>query len=133
MAMPACCYGHKPARGGDKNAVDRLDPIFDALAQGRGEIPLTRNRTGRDPRVERGYIYRGASGSGRFVKMIHSGIEYDLRQAYAEGFDVLRDAAGDTLPANRRSRLDLHDIAEVWRRGSVIGSWLLDLTAVALA
>ena len=119
--------------GGDKDAVDRLDPIFDALAPGKGDIPLTPNRTGRDPRVERGYIYCGASGSGRFVKMIHNGIEYGLMQAYAEGFNILRGAAGDTLPEDQRFRLDLPDIAEVWRRGSVIGSWLLDLTAMALA
>ena len=114
--------------GGDKDAVDRLDPIFDALAPGRGEIPLTSNRSGRDPRVERGYLYCGASGSGRFVKMIHNGIEYGLMQAYAEGFNILRG-----VPEDHRFRLDLPDIAEVWRRGSVIGSWLLDLTAMALA
>ena len=119
--------------GGDKGAVDRLDPIFDALAPGRGEIPLTPNRSGRDPRVERGYLYCGASGSGRFVKMIHNGIEYGLMQAYAEGFNILRGAACETLPEDHRLRLDLPDIAEVWRRGSVIGSWLLDLTAMALA
>jgi 6-phosphogluconate dehydrogenase len=119
--------------GGDKNAVDRHDPIFDALAPGRGEIPPTPNRSGRDPRVERGYLYCGASGSGRFVKMIHNGIEYGLMQAYAEDFNILRGAAADTLSEDHRFPLDLPDIAEVWRRGSVIGSWLLDLTAMALA
>jgi 6-phosphogluconate dehydrogenase len=119
--------------GGDRNVVDRLDPIFAALAPGRGEIPPTPNRSGRDPRVERGYLSCGASGSGRFVKMIHNGIEYGLMQAYAEGLNILRAAAGDTLPEDQRFRLDLADVAEVWRRGSVIGSWLLDLTAMALA
>jgi 6-phosphogluconate dehydrogenase len=119
--------------GGDKQAVDRLDPIFNALAPGAGDIPATPDRKGRDPRVERGYMHCGPSGAGRFVKMIHNGIEYGLMQAYAEGFNILRGAAGDELPEDQRYQLDLPDIAEVWRRGSVIGSWLLDLTAIALA
>jgi 6-phosphogluconate dehydrogenase len=119
--------------GGDKEAVDRLDPIFNALAPGAGDIPATPDRKGRDPRVERGYMHCGPSGAGRFVKMIHNGIEYGLMQAYAEGFNILRGAAGDELPEDQRYQLDLPDIAEVWRRGSVIGSWLLDLTAIALA
>ena len=119
--------------GGDKEAVDRLDPIFHALAPGAGDIPATPDRKGRDPRVERGYMHCGPSGAGRFVKMIHNGIEYGLMQAYAEGFNILRAAAGDDLPEDQRYQLDLPDIAEVWRRGSVIGSWLLDLTAMALA
>jgi 6-phosphogluconate dehydrogenase len=119
--------------GGDKEAVDRLDPIFNTLAPGAGDIPATPDRKGRDPRVERGYMHCGPSGAGRFVKMIHNGIEYGLMQAYAEGFNILRGAAGDELPDGQRYQLDLPDIAEVWRRGSVIGSWLLDLTAIALA
>jgi 6-phosphogluconate dehydrogenase len=119
--------------GGDKDAVDHLDPIFDALAPGRGDIPLTPDRKDRDPRVERGYMRCGPSGAGRFVKMIHNGIEYGLMQAYAEGFNILRNAGSKELPEDQRYQLELPDIAEVWRRGSVISSWLLDLTAMALA
>jgi 6-phosphogluconate dehydrogenase len=119
--------------GGDKPTVDRLDPIFDALAPGKGDIAVTPGRKAGDTRVERGYLHCGSSGSGHFVKMIHNGIEYGLMQAYAEGFDILRNAASQVLPAGRRYDLNLPDIAEVWRRGSVIGSWLLDLTAMALA
>jgi 6-phosphogluconate dehydrogenase len=118
--------------GGDKEAVDHLDPIFNALAPGAGSIAASPDREGRDPRVERGYMHCGPSGSGRFVKMIHNGIEYGLMQAYAEGFNILRGAASEELPEDQRYELDLPDIAEVWRRGSVIGSWLLDLTAMAL-
>jgi 6-phosphogluconate dehydrogenase len=119
--------------GGEKEVVDRLDPIFSALAPGSGDIEVTPDRKGRDPRVERGYMHCGPSGAGRFVKMIHNGIEYGLMQAYAEGFNILRGAASAELPRDQRFQLDLADIAEVWRRGSVIGSWLLDLTAMALA
>ena len=119
--------------GGDKEIIDRLDPIFATLAPGAGNIPVTPDRQNRDPRVERGYMHCGPCGSGRFVKMIHNGIEYGLMQAYAEGFNILRGAASKELPEDRRFELDLPDIAEVWRRGSVIGSWLLDLTAMALA
>ena len=117
--------------GGDTEAVLRLDPIFAALAPGRGNIPATPGRDGRDRRAESGYLHCGPSGSGHFVKMIHNGIEYGLMQAYAEGFDILQ-AAGER-PGLERYELDLADIAEVWRRGSVISSWLLDLTASALA
>ena len=119
--------------GGEKNAVESLDPIFAALAPGRGAIPATPLREHRDPRVERGYLHCGPPGSGRFVKMVHNGIEYGLMQAYAEGFEILRKAAGAGLPEHHRFELDLPDIAEVWRRGSVVGSWLLDLSAIALA
>ncbi len=119
--------------GGDKEVVDRLDPIFAALAPGAGALPATPGRQGRDPRVERGYMHCGPNGAGHFVKMIHNGIEYGLMQAYAEGFDILRNADAETLPADQRYTLDLADIAELWRRGSVISSWLLDLTAAALA
>jgi 6-phosphogluconate dehydrogenase len=119
--------------GGDKEIVDRVDPIFAALAPGLGEIPRTPHREGRDPRVEKGYIHAGGNGAGHFVKMVHNGIEYGLMQAYAEGFDILRGRKNDNLPEDERFDLNLPDIAEVWRRGSVISSWLLDLTAIALA
>src|SRR3954462_15228640 len=119
--------------GGDKVVVDRLDPIFSALAPGPGDVPRTPAREGRDPRVENGYIHAGPVGSGHFVKMIHNGIEYGLMQAYAEGFDILKNANSKELPADQRYDFNLADIAEVWRRGSVVTSWLLDLTAMALA
>jgi 6-phosphogluconate dehydrogenase len=119
--------------GGDKPVVDRLDPIFKTLAPGIGDIPRTPGRDGRDPRIEQGYIHAGPSGAGHFVKMIHNGIEYGLMQAYAEGFDILRNANIDALPPEHRFDMNIADIAEVWRRGSVIPSWLLDLTSSALA
>jgi len=119
--------------GGDKAIVDRLDPIFSALAPGLGNVPRTPKRDGRDPRAEHGYIHAGPNGAGHFVKMVHNGIEYGLMQAYAEGFDILKNAGNKTLPEDGRFDLDLADVAEVWRRGSVISSWLLDLTASALA
>ncbi|MEZ2146145.1 phosphogluconate dehydrogenase (NAD(+)-dependent, decarboxylating) [Bradyrhizobium sp. DN5] len=119
--------------GGEKPVVDRLDPIFAALAPGAGDIPRTPGRDGRDPRIEQGYIHAGPVGAGHFVKMIHNGIEYGLMQAYAEGFDILKNANIEALPADHRYDFDLADIAEVWRRGSVIPSWLLDLTSTALA
>jgi len=119
--------------GGDTAVVDRLDPIFATLAPGSGDVPKTPARDGRDPRVENGYIHAGPVGAGHFVKMIHNGIEYGLMQAYAEGFDILKNADSKTLPAEHRFNFDLADIAEVWRRGSVIPSWLLDLAASALA
>jgi 6-phosphogluconate dehydrogenase len=119
--------------GGDKSAVDRLDPIFATLAPGRGDIPPTPHRDGRDQRPAQGYLHAGPPGAGHFVKMVHNGIEYGLMQAYAEGFDILKHSAHDGLPEDQRFALNLPDIAEVWRRGSVISSWLLDLTAAALA
>src|SRR5947207_9505580 len=119
--------------GGDKAVVDRPDPIFAGLAPGTGDIPRTSGREGRDPRIEQGYIHAGPIGAGHFVKMVHNGIEYGLMQAYAKGFDVLKNANIDALPPEHRFALDIADIAEVWRRGSVIPSWLLDLTAAALA
>ncbi len=122
--------------GGPKEVVDMLDPIFDALAPGLGNIPRTPDRMGQegeDPRAEKGYIHAGPAGSGHFVKMVHNGIEYGLMEAYAEGFDVLAGKNKDILPEDERFDLNLTDIAEVWRRGSVISSWLLDLSAAALA
>jgi 6-phosphogluconate dehydrogenase len=119
--------------GGDERIVQRLDPIFATLAPGLGAVPRTPGREDRDPRAERGYLHAGPHGAGHFVKMIHNGIEYGLMQAYAEGFDILRNAASTALPEEERLALDLADIAEVWRRGSVVSSWLLDLSAAALA
>src|SRR6202167_5704066 len=119
--------------GGDKSVVERLDPIFKTLAPGIGDIPRTGGREGRDKRIEQGYIHAGPVGAGHFVKMVHNGIEYGLMQAYAEGFDILKNANIEALPPEHRFDLDIADIAEVWRRGSVIPSWLLDLTASALA
>lgn len=119
--------------GGEKASVDRLDPIFAALAPGLGDIPRTPAREGRDARVEQGYLHTGPAGSGHFVKMVHNGIEYGLMQAYAEGFEILKKKDSTDLPENERFSLDMADIAEVWRRGSVVSSWLLDLTAIALA
>jgi 6-phosphogluconate dehydrogenase len=119
--------------GGDKGAFEHLDPIFKTLAPGIGTIDITPDREGRDPRVEQGYLYCGPAGSGHFVKMVHNGIEYGVMQAYAEGFDILKGVNSPAIPENRRYELDLADIAEVWRRGSVVASWLLDLTSIALA
>lgn len=119
--------------GGEPATVRRLDPIFSALAPGRGSIPPTPGREGRDERVEQGYLHAGPHGAGHFVKMVHNGIEYGMMQAIAEGFDILKNAGCDRRPPELRLDLDLADIAEVWRRGSVVTSWLLDLTAAALA
>ncbi len=119
--------------GGDKAVFERLEPIFNTLAPGVGSIAPTPGRQVEKDRAAQGYIHAGPTGAGHFVKIIHNGIEYGLMQAYAEGFDILRHVADDSVPENRRYTLDLPDIAEVWRRGSVIQSWLLDLTASALA
>jgi 6-phosphogluconate dehydrogenase len=119
--------------GGDAEVVARLDPIFAALAPGLGAIERTAGRDKLDPRAERGYLHAGPVGAGHFVKMIHNGIEYGMMQAFAEGFDIMRNRASPKLPADERYDLSLADIAEVWRRGSVVTSWLLDLTASALA
>ncbi len=118
--------------GGEKAVVERLDPIFQTLAPGRGDIPATPHREGHDPRPEQGYVHAGPSGAGHFAKMIHNGIEYGMMQAMAEGFDILKHAGDESLPAEHRLELNVADIAETWRRGSVITSWLLDLTAAAL-
>ena len=119
--------------GGEKQVVEMLDPIFNTLAPGYGTLARTPGRDGADDRAERGYIHAGPAGAGHFVKMIHNGIEYGLMQAYAEGFDVLKGRANPRLPEDERFELNLPDIAEVWRRGSVISSWLLDLCALGLA
>ena len=119
--------------GGPDHEVQRLDPIFKTLAPGIGDIPRTEGREGSDARAELGYIHAGPSGAGHFVKMVHNGIEYGLMQAYAEGFDILRNKSSQDLPEDQRFTLNIPDIAEVWRRGSVISSWLLDLSAMALA
>lgn len=118
--------------GGPEDAARHLDPIFKTLAPGRGEIPRTPGREKIKGTVEDGYLYCGPSGAGHFVKMVHNGIEYGLMQAYAEGFDIFRNANSKELPEDIRYDLNLADIAEVWRRGSVVSSWLLDLTAIAL-
>ncbi len=118
--------------GGDPEAAKRVEPIFATLAPGIGDIPVT---PGRDPdkgTAQKGYLYCGGPGSGHFVKMVHNGIEYGLMQAYAEGFDIMRGANNQDLKAGLTYDLNLPEIAELWRRGSVVSSWLLDLTASAL-
>ena len=119
--------------GGEAKIVERLDPIFKALAPGAGTLPATPRSSDADPRPVNGYIHAGPVGAGHFVKMVHNGIEYGLMQAYAEGFDILMGKGQAVLPPEDRFDLNLADVAEVWRRGSVISSWLLDLTAEALA
>jgi 6-phosphogluconate dehydrogenase len=132
--------------GGQAAVVQQLDPLFAALAPGSGSIPRTPGREAIGGTAERGYLHCGPSGAGHFVKMVHNGIEYGIMAAYAEGFNVLkkanagkslRDIDAETAPLREAAHfqydLDLRDIAEVWRRGSVIASWLLDLTAAALA
>jgi 6-phosphogluconate dehydrogenase len=118
--------------GGSKESAERLDPVFKTLAPGVDGVPPTSGREGKKSTAEQGYMYCGPSGAGHFVKMVHNGIEYGLMQAYAEGFDIMRSANSKELPEEQRFNFDLADIAELWRRGSVVGSWLLDLTAMAL-
>jgi 6-phosphogluconate dehydrogenase len=119
--------------GGPAEAVARLAPLFAALAPGRGEVEPTPGLGPAAATATQGWLHCGPAGAGHFVKMIHNGIEYGLMQAYAEGFDLLRHAGKETLPAGQRYDLDLPAIAELWRRGSVVSSWLLDLAARALA
>src|SRR5262249_51421600 len=119
--------------GGDAKIVQHLDPLFKTLAPGRGTIPRTPERERLGGTAEEGYIYCGLHGAGHFVKMVHNGIEYCIMQAYAEGFDIIRGTASKDGAEDHRYQLNLADIAEVWRRGSVVSSWLLDLTAMALA
>jgi 6-phosphogluconate dehydrogenase len=118
--------------GGDAEAVQRLDPIFKTLAPGRGDIERTPGRENVGSTAEDGYLHCGPPGAGHFVKMVHNGIEYGLMQAYAEGFDIFRNANSTQLPEEIRYDLNVADIAELWRRGSVVSSWLLDLVAMAL-
>jgi len=119
--------------GGPDDAVKRIDPILKTLAPGMGDTGRTPGRPGDKPgTAEQGYLHCGPSGAGHFVKMVHNGIEYGLMQAYAEGFDIFRSANSKDVPEEHRYNLDIAEIAEVWRRGSVVGSWLLDLTAMAL-
>ena len=118
--------------GGLETVVKHLDPIWRTLAPGRGTIARTKGRDRVNGPAEEGYLHCGPTGAGHFVKMVHNGIEYGLMQAYAEGFDIFRHAGSTNLPEDLRYELNLPDIAEVWRRGSVVGSWLLDLTAAAL-
>ncbi len=118
--------------GGDPGAVRRLEPIFRTLAPGPGTVSPTPGRRKKDATAVEGWLHCGPAGSGHFVKMVHNGIEYGLMEAYAEGFDIFKGAASKEVPEEYRYRLNLADIAEVWRRGSVVSSWLLDLTAMAL-
>ncbi|MBV9610833.1 MAG: decarboxylating 6-phosphogluconate dehydrogenase [Acidobacteriaceae bacterium] len=119
--------------GADEEAFKRLEPIFKTLAPGMGTIERTPGREKLGGTAEQGYLRTGPPGSGHFVKMVHNGIEYGVMQAYAEGFDVMVHKNSTDLPESERFDLNCGDIAELWRRGSVIGSWLLDLTAMALA
>ena len=119
--------------GGPRAAADRLTPIFRTLAPGQGSTPPSKGLDLSKTTAHEGFLYCGPSGAGHFVKMIHNGIEYGLMQSYAEGFDILRNVSSDAVPAERRYNLNLAEIAEVWRRGSVVSSWLLDLAALALA
>ncbi|HET9383645.1 MAG TPA: decarboxylating 6-phosphogluconate dehydrogenase [Gemmatimonadales bacterium] len=121
--------GYSLMIGGPLSVVERLDPIFATLAPGADGAPTTAGGS----TAARGYLHCGPTGAGHFVKMVHNGIEYGLMQAYAEGFDILQTASNATRPDAERYRFDLAEIAEVWRHGSVISSWLLDLTASALA
>jgi 6-phosphogluconate dehydrogenase len=118
--------------GGPQKVVEHLDPILKTLAPGRGDVERTPGREKMQGTAEEGYLYCGPAGAGHFVKMVHNGIEYGLMQAYAEGFDIFKNATSKELPEELRYDLNIPDIAEVWRRGSVVGSWLLDLTAMAL-
>lgn len=119
--------------GGAPEAVSHLDPIFKTIAPGKGDIEVTPGRAAFNPTAESGYLHCGPIGAGHFVKMVHNGVEYALMQSYAEGFDIFRNANSEEVPQEYRYDLNVTDIAEVWRRGSVVGSWLLDLTAMALA
>jgi len=118
--------------GGEADAFKRFEPIFATLAPGMGDVGRTPGRPADQGTAEKGYLHCGPSGAGHFVKMIHNGIEYGLMQAYAEGFDILRNAKSKELPAEIQYQIPLPEVAELWRRGSVVGSWLLDLTAMAL-
>ncbi len=119
--------------GGDPDTFAHLEPILKTLAPGVGNVEPTRGRSLEGKTAHQGYLHCGPVGAGHFVKMVHNGIEYGLMQAYGEGFDIMRNADSKALPANIQYNLDLGEIAELWRRGSVVSSWLLDLSAIALA
>ncbi len=119
--------------GGQGEAFRHLEPIFRTLAPGKGSIERTPGREKSSSTAEEGYLHCGPAGAGHFVKMVHNGIEYGIMQSFAEGFDIMRNADSQELPEERRYNLPIADVAEVWRRGSVVSSWLLDLTAAALA
>jgi len=119
--------------GTDDETFAHLEPIFKTLAPGTGDVPPTHGRPTEGRTAHLGYLHCGPSGSGHFVKMVHNGIEYGLMQAYGEGFDIMRNSMSKELPEEHRFNLDLGEIAELWRRGSVVSSWLLDLSAIALA
>ncbi len=125
--------GYSLMVGGEAEAVRLLEPVFRALAPGRGAVAPTPGREGRSSTADEGWLHCGPPGAGHFVKMVHNGIEYAVMQALAEGFDILRGAAGEGVPQEIRYRIDAAEVAEVWRRGSVVSSWLLDLAAAALA
>jgi 6-phosphogluconate dehydrogenase len=118
--------------GGERAVVERLTPIFQTLAPGQGTVPPSKGLDPATTTAHLGFVHCGPAGAGHFVKMIHNGIEYGLMQSYAEGFDILRHASSEALPPDHRYDFDLAAIAEVWRRGSVVSSWLLDLAAIAL-
>src|SRR6204780_944538 len=118
--------------GGEPDIVKHLDPIFKTLAPGRGNIERTPGRDKVPGTAEDGYLHCGPVGGGHFVKMVHNGIEYGIMAAYAEGFDVMKGANNATVDEGHRFQLPVADIAEVWRRGSVLSSWLMDLTAKSL-
>jgi 6-phosphogluconate dehydrogenase len=124
--------GYSLMVGGTRDAFERVEPILRTLAPGRGDVARTPGRERLGGTAEEGYLHCGPSGAGHFVKMVHNGIEYGVMQALAEGFDILHGAAGDAVAEDHRYQLSLRDVAEVWRRGSVLSSWLLDLTAAAL-
>ncbi|HYA17627.1 MAG TPA: decarboxylating 6-phosphogluconate dehydrogenase [Bryobacteraceae bacterium] len=119
--------------GADKEVFAHLEPIFKTLAPGMSGIPSSPGRATAGRTAHEGYLHCGPNGAGHFVKMVHNGIEYGLMQAYGEGFDIMKNARSKDLPEAERYNLDLGEIAELWRRGSVVASWLLDLTAIALA
>ena len=118
--------------GGKPDVVKHLDPIFKCLAPGRGDVERTPGRERIGGTAEEGYLHTGSNGAGHFVKMVHNGIEYGIMQSIAEGFDIMKGAANETVAEEHRLKLEVSDIAEVWRRGSVLSSWLIDLTAKAL-
>ncbi len=119
--------------GAEPDTFKHLEPIFKTLAPGTGDVPPTAGRPLAGRTAHLGYLHCGPNGAGHFVKMVHNGIEYGLMQAYGEGFDIMKNAVSKDLPEAHRYNLDLGEIAELWRRGSVVSSWLLDLSAIALA